>query len=98
MSQIPNNNNEMNKKHLKAFDAKLLEGLNTDELKELLLVAFKLDVKELIDFMAYSVANAIKNKSVEFVRDFFYYENDFTPEEEAEYREKNAWAFENIEN
>uniref|UniRef100_A0A2N9GQX8 SKP1-like protein n=1 Tax=Fagus sylvatica TaxID=28930 RepID=A0A2N9GQX8_FAGSY len=41
-----------------------------------------------------SVANRIQNKSVEYVRNFFGIENDFSAEEEAKLREEFAWAFE----
>ncbi|GKV43320.1 hypothetical protein SLEP1_g50624 [Rubroshorea leprosula] len=38
-----------------------------------------------------------KKKSMEYVRRFFDIENDYTPEEEARVRAKNAWAFEGVD-
>ena len=35
----------------------------------------------------------IKDKSVEEIRQTFNIKNDFTPEEEAEIRKENQWAF-----
>ncbi|KAJ7948977.1 SKP1 [Quillaja saponaria] len=48
-------------------------------------------------FLDEAVADRIKNKSVEYVRKFFGFENDFTPEEEAKLREDYAWAFEGVD-
>ncbi|OAY77535.1 SKP1-like protein 11 [Ananas comosus] len=49
--------------------------------------------EKLLDRAACTVADRIKNMSVEVVRDVFGVENDFTPEEEAEERSKYPWAF-----
>ncbi|KAF7837841.1 SKP1-like protein 1A [Senna tora] len=40
------------------------------------------------------VADMIKGKTPEEIRELFDIKNDFTPEEEAEVREENQWAFE----
>ncbi|XP_020202090.1 SKP1-like protein 14 [Cajanus cajan] len=85
------------KKALKEFDDNFMKALSPDEMKELLFAANYLNMKEFLDFLCGGIAQMLENKSVEFARDFFGIENDFTPEEEASYREANAWAFENID-
>ena len=81
----------------KRYDEEFVKALSQEELKELILAANYLNVKELLDFLNQSVANLIENKSVEFVRKFFGVVNDYTPEEEARLREENAWAFEGVD-
>ncbi|KAK7380744.1 hypothetical protein VNO78_33261 [Psophocarpus tetragonolobus] len=83
--------------NLKEFDERFLARLTHEELKELLLVANYLNMKNLLDFLARSIADLIKNKSVAFVRNFFGCVNDFTPEEESEIRHKHPWAFEDVD-
>ncbi|CAN0923059.1 SKP1-like protein 1A [Linum grandiflorum] len=41
-----------------------------------------------------TVADMIKGKTPEEIRKTFNIKNDFTPEEEAEVRRENQWAFE----
>ncbi|CAN0922876.1 SKP1-like protein 4 [Linum grandiflorum] len=41
-----------------------------------------------------TVADMIKGKTPEEIRETFNIKNDFTPEEEAEVRRENQWAFE----
>ncbi|XP_004485992.1 SKP1-like protein 14 [Cicer arietinum] len=69
------------------------------ELKEFLLAVHFLNMDPLFEFLTKAVAKRIEKKSVEYVREYFGIENDFTPEEEARIREKNSWAFkgENVE-
>ncbi|CAK8534700.1 unnamed protein product [Lathyrus sativus] len=79
------------------FDVAFTKELNSDDMKLLLLAANYLNIKSLMDLLARTIADHIKNKSVEFVREFFNIENDYEPEEEAKLREEVAWAFENID-
>ncbi|CAK8534699.1 unnamed protein product [Lathyrus sativus] len=79
------------------FDVEFTKELNSDDMKLLLLAANYLNIKSLMDLLARTIADHIKNKSVEFVREFFNIENDYEPEEEAKLREEVAWAFENID-
>ncbi|XP_020202083.1 uncharacterized protein LOC109787896 [Cajanus cajan] len=85
------------KKALKEFDDNFMKALSPDEMKEILLAANYLNMKEFLDFLCCGIAEMLQNKSVEFARDFFGIVSDYTPEEEAAYREANAWAFENID-
>ncbi|KAJ9139592.1 hypothetical protein P3X46_030313 [Hevea brasiliensis] len=81
----------------KAYDADFVKELSNEQLRELILAVNYLDIKNLLDVLNQAVADRIKNKSVEYVRQFFGIENDFTPEEEARLREENAWAFEGVD-
>ncbi|KFM25837.1 SKP1-like protein 12 [Auxenochlorella protothecoides] len=61
---------------------------------ELILAANYLNIKPLLDLTCLTVANMIKGKSPEEIRQHFNIVNDFTPEEEEEVRRENQWAFE----
>ncbi|KAK4490633.1 hypothetical protein RD792_001321 [Penstemon davidsonii] len=79
--------------NLKAFDAEFTK-MDQSTLFHLFLAANYLDIKSLLDLLSQTVADIIKGKSPEEIRTYFGIENDFTPEEEAEIRKENAWAFE----
>lgn len=51
-----------------------------------------LDIKSLLDRACKQVANKIKGKTPQEIRDTFNIKNDFTPEEEEEIRKENEWA------
>lgn len=61
---------------------------------ELILASNYLDIKSLLDLGCKSVANMIKNKSPEEIRQTFNIKNDFTPEEEEQIRKENEWCME----
>lgn len=63
-------------------------------LYELILAANFLNIKGLLDLCCQSVADIIKGKTPEQIRQYFHIKNDFTPEEEEEVRKENQWAFE----
>jgi S-phase kinase-associated protein 1 len=85
------------KEERKAFEAEFLKEESNEGIMELILAANYLDIKEMLEFLNQSVANRIQNKSVEYVRNFFGIENDFSAEEEAKLREEFAWAFEDVD-
>ncbi|KAF7840997.1 SKP1-like protein 1A [Senna tora] len=58
--------------------------------KKVTLLSF--DGKEFV--IDIGVADMIKGKMPEEIRKTFNIKNDFTPEEEAEIRRENQWAFE----
>ncbi|GAY68863.1 hypothetical protein CUMW_267440 [Citrus unshiu] len=66
-----------------------LGGKSNDELKEMLLVANYLNIKEMLDYLTKTLANRIKNKSVEYIRKFFGIQTNFMPEEEEAARKDN---------
>jgi len=70
--------------------------INVDQavLYELILAANFLNIKGLLDLCCQSVADIIKGKTPEQIRQYFHIKNDFTPEEEEEVRKENQWAFE----
>ncbi|KAK4719144.1 hypothetical protein R3W88_017482 [Solanum pinnatisectum] len=67
-------------------------------LHDLILAANFLNDKEMLDAMCQEVADRIKGKSLEKIREEFNIKNDFTPEPEEEIRKENAWAFERFYN
>ena len=82
---------------------RVLEYLKTDafqapesdeDLLAVVVAANFLDVKTLLDTACQEVADRIKGKSPEEIRQIFGLENTYTPEEEAKVRQANAWAFE----
>ncbi|GLT71644.1 hypothetical protein SLA2020_436460 [Shorea laevis] len=81
----------------KKCDADFVNEQSNESLKELILAANYLNIKDLLDVLNQNVADRIVNKSPEYVRKFFGIENDFTPEEEERIRNDNAWAFEGVD-
>ena len=82
---------------------RVLEYLRTDvfqapdshgELLEVVVAANFLDVKPLLDAACPEVADRIKGKTPEAIREIFGLENAWTPAEEAQVRQANAWAYE----
>lgn len=55
-----------------------------------------LEIQSLIDLTCQAVADYIKDKSVEEMREIFNVENDFPPEEENVVRKEFAWVFEGV--
>lgn len=78
---------------VKKFNAEYIKEKGNEQLKELILAANYLNIKEMLEFLTETIADRIKNKSVEYVRAYFGTDNDFTPEEEEAVRNENAWAF-----
>ncbi|KAH0456648.1 hypothetical protein IEQ34_014555 [Dendrobium chrysotoxum] len=82
-----------NIEELNDFDNKFVD-IDTDALYDLIMATNYLGVKDLIDLICQKVANIIRGKSPEEIRQIFNIENDFTPEEEEKIRKENLWAFE----
>ncbi|KAE8671043.1 Nuclear transcription factor Y subunit C-2 isoform 1 [Hibiscus syriacus] len=81
----------------KAYHEELVKPLDNESMMELALAAHYLDVKDMVDVISQGIADRIKNKSVEYARELFGIENDYTPEEEAELRAQYEWAFEGVD-
>ena len=59
---------------------------------ELILAANFLDIPPLLDLTCKTVANMIKGRTTEEIRNAFDIKNDFTEEEEAQVRKENNWV------
>uniref|UniRef100_A0A453R7U6 SKP1 component dimerisation domain-containing protein n=1 Tax=Aegilops tauschii subsp. strangulata TaxID=200361 RepID=A0A453R7U6_AEGTS len=77
---------------LKSFDAEFVK-VDRATLFDLILAANYLNIKGLLDLTCQTVADMIKDNTPEEIRKIFNIKNDFTPEEEAEVRKENQWAF-----
>lgn len=77
---------------VKAFNKEFLPTDN-GQLFELILAANYLNIKSLLDITCQAVADQIRGKTPQQIRENFGIENDFTPEEEEEVRRENQWAF-----
>nr|XP_016509628.1 PREDICTED: SKP1-like protein 1A [Nicotiana tabacum] len=78
---------------LKDFDKNYVKVLNYTELYDLILAANYLNDKELLDILCQETADRMKGKTPEEIRKAFNIKNDFTPEEEEQIRQENAWAY-----
>ncbi|CAM8931783.1 unnamed protein product [Rhodiola kirilowii] len=78
---------------LEHWDAKFVK-VDFSVLVELIRAADYLNIKNLLDLTIRVIADRIKDKMPEEVRKIFSIKNDFTPEEEAQLRKDNAWAYE----
>ncbi|KAI3949292.1 hypothetical protein MKW98_023229 [Papaver atlanticum] len=87
---------EKEKEELKKWDEKFAEELKKDQytLFEMILAANYLAARCLLDVTCQACADMIKGMPPEQIRKFFNIKNDFSPEEEAEVRRENQWAFE----
>ncbi|OMO89452.1 SKP1 component [Corchorus olitorius] len=79
------------------FSEEFVKAMDSESLKEMILAANYLNIKDLLDMLNQAVADRIKNKSVEYVRRLFGIESDYSAEEEAQLRTDNAWAFEGVD-
>ena len=60
---------------------------------DIILASNYLNIKVLLDLSCKTVANMIKGRTPEEIRQIFGICNDFTPEEEEDIRRENMWAF-----
>ncbi|KAI9076992.1 hypothetical protein K1719_041068 [Acacia pycnantha] len=81
---------------LNRWDAEFTK-LDYNLLFEIVLAANYLDIKSLLDLSCQAIADKIKNKTPKQIRRIFNLKSDFTPEEEAQVRKENEWAFEDLD-
>ncbi|XP_062227703.1 SKP1-like protein 1B [Phragmites australis] len=78
---------------LASFDKAFID-VEQDTLYDLLMAANYLEVKGLLDLACQKVADMIKGKTPDAIRQTFKIKNDFSPEQEEKIREEYQWAFE----
>lgn len=80
---------------LEAWDHKFISDLpNNSTLFAVIIAANYLGMEDLLDLGCTAVADKMRGKTPDEIRVALDIENDYTPEEEAEVRRENAWAFE----
>jgi len=84
-------NTEKGKEDIIPWDVDFCK-IDQKDLFELILAANYLDIKTLLDLTCKTVANMIKGKTPEEIRQTFNIKNDFTPEEEEKVRKENEWC------
>ncbi|XP_044440344.1 SKP1-like protein 1 [Triticum aestivum] len=77
---------------LKIWDAKFIK-VNHATLFDLIQAANYLKIEGLLDLTCQTVADMIRGKIPEEIRNFFNIKNDYLPEEEEKIRRENQWAF-----
>lgn len=80
-------------KELRDFDAEFAKEFDTDMLYHLLMASNYLHIAGLLDLIAQQVADRIKGKQPQEIREMFNIKNDFTPEEEEKIHKDHPWAF-----
>ncbi|CAD5175876.1 SKP1-like protein 1A [Musa acuminata AAA Group] len=78
---------------IKAWNNDFIKDVDTDTLYFLLIASDYLSIKGLLDLGVKKAADLIRGKSPEQIRTTFNIQNDFTPEEEAEFRKEYSWVF-----
>jgi len=74
------------------WDKDFVARWDKSTLYEVLQACNFLDLRPLLEICCKTVANLIKGKSVEQVRDILGLVSDYTPEEEEQLKKENAWA------
>uniref|UniRef100_A0A1J3H0A1 SKP1-like protein n=2 Tax=Noccaea caerulescens TaxID=107243 RepID=A0A1J3H0A1_NOCCA len=77
---------------LAIWDAEFIK-VDEETIFHLILAANYLNIEGLLSLTCKTVADYIKDKTPEEVRQIFGIENDYTPEEEEAVRKENVWAF-----
>ncbi|XP_019156820.1 PREDICTED: SKP1-like protein 1B [Ipomoea nil] len=80
-------------KELIIFDVEFRK-VDQATLCDLILAANYLRIPDLLTLTCQALADSIKDKTPEEIREAFNIKNDFTPEEEEDIRRENQWAFE----
>lgn len=86
-------NTDANAEQLKEFDKEFVK-ISFKKLTNLVFAANYLHIPGLMNLLCQTIADKIKNKSVNAVRKIFNITNDYTPEEEGEVRREYEWAHE----
>ncbi|XP_076907076.1 SKP1-like protein 1A [Bidens hawaiensis] len=76
----------------KLFDADFMD-VDQSALLHLTEAAHYLSIESLLDLAVQTIADMIKGKTSEEIRETFNIKNDFTPEQQEEVNRENAWFF-----
>ncbi|KAG2638479.1 SKP1-like protein 1B [Panicum virgatum] len=79
--------------NLEDWDRKLVDRLSMDDLYDVIHAANFLAIKGLLDVVYQRAADMIKGKTPDEIRATFNITNDFTEEDEEEFREQYSWIF-----
>ncbi|KAL0009366.1 hypothetical protein SO802_010868 [Lithocarpus litseifolius] len=82
---------------MEQYEQKLLRNVMPQELTKLILAATTSTSRRPWISSCRAMANAIQNKSVDYVHKFFVLERDFEPGEEEKLRKEFAWSFEGVD-
>ncbi|KAK6775208.1 hypothetical protein RDI58_026209 [Solanum bulbocastanum] len=88
---------DSNEEEIKEFDKEFMKDKSYHNMFHLVIAANYLHIRDLMDLLCQTIADRIKNKSVNAVRQIFSITNDYTPEEEEKVREEHKWAHEGEE-
>ncbi|KAM7273807.1 hypothetical protein ACFE04_028471 [Oxalis oulophora] len=86
-------NDSTDRNLLKSWDADFV-NVDQETLFDLIMAANYLKIQSLLDLTCQTVANMIRGKTPEEIRQTFHIQNDYTPEEEEQVRKEMLWAFE----
>ncbi|KAK2363585.1 SKP1 protein 1B [Trifolium repens] len=86
--------NSDEEKDLTIWDDEFIKQVDRVMLFDLIRGSNYLNINNLMELGCKTVADMIRGKSTEEIREILNVENDFTPEEEAQIKRENQWAFE----
>ncbi|KAI1269094.1 Skp1 family, dimerization domain-containing protein [Xylariaceae sp. FL1019] len=89
---IPQHQETVKIGHLPLWDKEFLAGVNWDDLQALCNAADYLEIPDLMSYTAVAIAERVKGKSTQEMREMLGIENDWAPGEEEKIRKQNAWA------
>ncbi|KAH7687494.1 S-phase kinase-associated protein 1 [Dioscorea alata] len=87
---------EEQKAMMEEFDQEFMEKTNLDVLYGLMVASNYLEIEGLLELTTQRVADMIKGKKPEEIRELFGIKNDFDPEEYAEISRDFTWAFKSL--
>jgi len=88
-------NEAKDKTELSPWDKEFF-NVQQNELFDIILAANYLDIKPLFDAGCKTVADMIKGKTPDEIRDLFHIKNDFTPEDEERIRNAPDWLVDDL--
>ena len=77
---------------LEEWDLEFFQSRELETVFEIMLIAYYVDIKALINVSCKFIGSLIRGKTPEEIRNTFNIKNDFTPEEEEAVRRENEWS------